>query len=506
MIKDLLSEHKYEFLIFIIILFSRLIVADFSDSFHSMDCVNYILAVEDYNIDAERPHLPGYIIYVAFFKFLDLFLTNGNIIFIVFQGIFQAISGILLFTILKSKISNKENLIYMLFIFSLPTIYFFGIVSEIYSIDLLIISIYLYLFHKNKIYYILPFIAFIAGIRQSSGGLLIPSALFLIYIEIKSNEVSFNKILLSAFISIAIILAWFIPLTQSMGGFENYFLALEKQKELLVSYKLTNNIISFLTYSFFYLIPISIIIISSKYRKIKLDKSNIFYLLIIIPQLILFIFYHYNKGYALLLIPALIIFLSRNFKIRNNLLVVISTVQLIFFYLYPGKIPSFNTQIIDNYRNISKYETWYERFNYWWLPTVNANQKTVELHNEFEKHSNKIDNILNGKKLIVDNSVIIRARNFAYIAPNIKICERTYYNKSSYEKYYKHINFSVENDLVKNFSDFYILVEKEYYDLYLKEFSNIMYETKFNYIISIDEINKFQYLNLNEEHFIGKTI
>jgi len=501
MIKKLLNDYKVEFIIFTLILLSRILLADYSNSFHSMDCVNYILAVDDYNIYQERPHLPGYIIYVAFFKFLNIFFTNGNTLFIVFQGIFQAISGVILYKVLK--FININSKLILLFVFSLPTIYFFGIVSEIYSIDLLIISFYLYLYHKKYILYLLPYVFFIAGIRQSSGGILLLSTIFLFIYELKYKNITLKNISISFAFSILLFLLWFIPLIISMGGLENYLLELDKQKDLLVSYKLYNNIISFFTYSFFYLTPISILLIFSKKNKLNIDfKTKVFYLLIIVPQLILFIFYHYNKGYALLLIPAMIIFLSFYYSFNYKAITILSLIQLTFFYFYPGEIPSFNTQILNNYRNISVYETWYERFKYWWLPTIDGNLKTVELHKDFEENYLKIKNIVKDNKLLIDNSVIIRARNFAFIAPDLKICEKTYNSMSSYEQYHKHINLTVENDLVENFKDFYILVEKEYFNIYLSKFSKILLETNTNYLIKIPEQNKLIYLIQNKSHFI----
>ncbi len=504
MFKNILSNNKSEILIFFLILLSRVLIANYSDSFHSMDCVNYILAVEDYNIPAERPHLPGYIIYVVFFKFLTLFLPNGNPLFIVFQGIFQAISAVIIFKIIKNYFENINPFYFIIFLFSIPTVYFFGIVSEIYSIDILIISVYLLLFHKKKVLWLLPYIGFIAGIRQSSGGMLLPSVLVYIFFCFKEKELTISQFIKSGILSIFIILAWFIPLIQTMGGLTQYLIALEKQKELIVSYKLYNNIISFLTYSFFYLFPLFFVIILSKFReKFRINQQIIFYLSIIIPQLILFIFYHYNKGYALLLLPPLLLVIFNNLKINKKVIISISIIQLLFFYFYPGKIPSFNTQLLDKYRNISKYETWYQRFQYWWLPSLDANLKTVELHNEFEKNKNKIFKILNGKKLLIDYSVIIRARNLAYIAPEMKICEILYPYESSYEQYYQKVNFSVHTDLVENFENFYILVEKEYYSLYLKDVSTILYETKFNYLIQIDSKYKIKYIKQCRQHFIG---
>ena len=85
----------------------------------------------------------------------------------------------------------------------------------------------------------------------------------------------------------------------------------------------------------------------------------------------------------------------------------------------------------------------------------------------------------------------------------MKICEILYPYESSYEQYYQKVNFSVHTDLVENFENFYILVEKEYYSLYLKDISTILYETKFNYLIQIDSKYKIKYIKQCRQHFIG---
>lgn len=505
MLKKLIFNNKIEILIFLFIWLSRLIVADYSNSFHSVDVGNYILAVFDYDISADRPHMPGYFLYVYFFKFLNLFFENGNALFVVGQSFFQAVSSIFIYKIIKDKFELKYNIAILVLIYSIPMIYLYGIMSEIYSVDILTISVFLYLIHKDKISFMLPILGVIFGIRQSSGIFLLPAIIYFYFYEFKFNNYKFKDLLLSIGIFTIICLMWFIPLTLSTGGIFNYFKLLSIQNNYVVGVKFINNLISFITYSIFYFIPILILFIFSKrISKLDINKINISYLLIIIPQLLFYSLYHYNKGYALLLIPAIILFIVFNFNVKRKLLIIISCLNLLVFFLLPGNIPSYNTQIKREFRNIDVKQVWFERFQYWWMPSLGSHNVSVVLHNDIENNSEKIYKLVQDNPLILNNTLVVRGRNLSYILQKAVIIERTYETFESYDRHYNLKSFTKHEDISKLIINSFVLVDKEYFKKYLTNISTIKLETEYYYIIKVNEMFLSDFLNLDYSHFSYK--
>lgn len=503
MLKKILSENKIEIIIFIFMWFSRLIVADYGNSFHSVDVGNYILAVFEYDISVDRPHMPGYFLYVYFFKFLNLFFENGNALFVVGQSFFQALSSVFLYKIIKDKFTLKENLLIIAFIFSIPMIYLFGIMSEIYSVELLIISVFLYLIHKEKINYLLPFLAIVFGFRQSSGIFLIPATAYLFYYSFRFKNYKIKDLIISFGISIIIFFAWFLPMVNTTGGFNGYMKLLDLQNSYVKKLEMINNVISFLTYSFFYIIPITFLyLFAKKTGKINLDKINIIYLLIILPQFLFYLFYHYNKGYALLYIPALILYILFNYKVKDKVLILITTFNLLFFYFYPAEVPSFNTQVKREFRDIGLVEVWFERFNYWWLPTLSSHNVSAKLHNDIDYNQDKIYNLINNKPLLVDNSLVARGRNVSWILQDAVIIERTYKNFDSYDRHFKLEQFQRLNNLSDIIENSYVIIDKEYCDKYFLDIVDIYLELNYYYIIKSKKSMGVEYLNRNELHFV----
>jgi hypothetical protein len=503
MIKKILQGNNIEFFIFFIILLSRLVVADYGNSFHSVDVGNYILAVFEYDISTDRPHLPGYFLYIYLFKFLNIFLENNNALFVVGQSFFQAISSVFIYKVIKDKFEIRDTLLIILFIFSIPTLYLYGVVSEIYSIDLLIISIFLFLIEREKINYLLPFLAIVFGFRQSSGIFLIPSILYLFHYNFRFRDYKLNKLILSFLVFIVLLLIWFLPMIKIIGGFETYFELLRLQNSYVSQINIKNNIVSFLSYSVFYFIPLILLpIFLEKLGKFKLDYKNNLYLLLILPQFFFYFFYHYNKGYALLYIPVIVLFIAQNFKIKSKVVLIISILNLLFFFFYPAKFPTYNTQIKKEYRDIGLFDVWLERFNYWWQPTLSSHKITAEFHNDIDDNKEKIYQVIGNKPLLVDNSLVTRGRNVNWILQNAIVLERTYKDFDSYESHYKLEALKKLNNLSEIIDETYILIDKEYWQKYYSGISDIQLELQYYYIVKMHKDKGIEYLKINEKHTI----
>ena len=491
-----------ELSIFVVILLSRLIVSNFGDWFHSLDSVNYLLAIDDFNIIEQRPHLPGYILYIYFLKLVTFVFAKSNATLIIFQAIFQGVSGVLIYKVIRKRFEQNYSLLLIAFLYSIPMVYFYGIMSEIYSLDIFLISLFIFLIDRNKIYYLLPTIAIILGARQSSGILLIPAFLGVLYYNYKSINIKY--LVLSIFTSLIIIVLWIIPLFESADGLKNYKDMMDFHSGILSTFTFRYRIFNFLSYSLFFLIPFVLIFIKAKINIEKAKKSDIIILfLLVLPQFITYMFYHYNKGYALFMIPAIFLLMLYKFRFNKKIISILIVINLTFFYFFPAKTPTYNIQMTGETRGIDLVDLWIQKLNYNWLPTLSSNQITIDLHQDIVKNKAKILNVVKGNSILIDNSNIISARNIAYLIPETEIITRSFRDYYTYESFNHYFEYSNNEDIVPKIKSGYVLVEKEYFKQYLSDIFIIKFELDYYYLIKVNEEFIDEYLKINKIHFVG---
>ncbi|HYF03567.1 MAG TPA: hypothetical protein VEC36_09355, partial [Patescibacteria group bacterium] len=134
----MLSIMKKPYFIALGLMFStallRLAVADFEFGNLTFDSGNFALAVRDYSVQHDRPHLPGYILYVVFLKVLSSITASPGIAASI---LFSSLSSSVFFWLFKKWFSSGCALIITLFILVNPMAWFSGATAEIYSFELL---------------------------------------------------------------------------------------------------------------------------------------------------------------------------------------------------------------------------------------------------------------------------------------------------------------------------------------------------------------------------------
>lgn len=380
-------------------------------------------------------------------------------------------------------------------------VFFYSLVPEIYSIDLLLISIYMYLCLKNKIYLILPFIAIVMGIRQSSGFLLIPSLLYIYYSHFKNNKIELKKLILSILAFILISFSWIIPTVNNVGGLELYLKYNSFLSEIIMSFSIKIRIIKFISFNLPFIVSIFILLIFSKVKKDIKNNLNIFLILIIIPQILIFAFYHYNKGYFLFAIPPIIILINRLLKLNYKVFLTVIILNISYFFLYPTEKVSYQIQMSSQNREMSNFEYWQSNYNYYWNSSFSLIQLNVNLHNDINENKSEIKKILEYKNLIINRSSLIRYHNISLFFPENNVIERTYFTEYSYEKRKNYIEYEEANDIRNLIGNSLILIDKDYYKKYQKDNSKILYETQYYFLIEVLDNKKIDFLNKDTKNF-----
>jgi hypothetical protein len=257
-----------------------------------------------------------------------------------------------------------------------PIVWYYGCVAEMYTFDLFCGAFLVYVgISAKKVRWMPISLALIIGVRPSSGVLLLPLYLFLIYHHLKKNNISSRTIVIYHILALLITMAWLIPMIQTAGGIKSY-LDLYRTHDPVEPIGFLQNIFRMSSYMAF---TLPLIIFSTgaflweklhvKSQQIqgstasaKFNKRIILWWLV--PPMLFFTFVHYSKGYILLCITSLfilIIFLIKNLMIRERVVIITVAFQIIVFLFVPYGSHPVETYFSKEQRTSNIFRLWVER-------------------------------------------------------------------------------------------------------------------------------------------------
>lgn len=196
--------------------------------YHS-DSVRFALAMEHFDVTQMRPHAPGYFLYVALAKFIDIFINDPRVS-LVSLSIAASTFAILFLYFLAGKMFGRSNgIIAALLLLSSPLFWFNGEMPFTYALEGLFSVIFAYccyniIIGERKWLLISAIVLGLAtGARQNIIIMFLPLWLYTI------RKCSNKNILISFIVFGVTCLTWFIPTILLSGGVKKYFIALNAQ-------------------------------------------------------------------------------------------------------------------------------------------------------------------------------------------------------------------------------------------------------------------------------------
>ena len=193
------------------------------------DSARFALAMLEYDVAQMRPHAPGYILYVAFAKFIDTFLLNAPISLVAVSIISSALTISLLYILARSMYGRSTAIIASCLLLSSPLFWFNGEMALTYSLEglcsvLFALTSYKTLRGDTKWLPISTLTFAVAiGVRQNMVIFLLPLWLYTL------TKASYKELFLSLLIFLLVCLAWFLPMVALSGGWQSYFNAVQAQ-------------------------------------------------------------------------------------------------------------------------------------------------------------------------------------------------------------------------------------------------------------------------------------
>ena len=300
---------------------------------YEWDSVNYALAFENYNIQQQQPHPPGYLLYVALGKAVNYIFNDPNTSMIFLSVVFSVLSVVLVYFMAKEIFSRKAGIISGLLLVFNPFIWFYGEIASIYIFEAFFSILIAYSSYKlfkgnEKFIYISAFVLGLSGgFRTDILEFMLPLWIFCIW----NAKVSYTKIAKGLLTFIISMLLWFLPAIILTGGFEKYIHVLKYTSEaatytsLIFGASIGQQILNTgvcIIWSLVGLTFIGILVtvffltyprrnLKSKVTAYLKNPLTLFFLLWIVPSFLFYLLIYIVKpGYLLTVLPAVMILLS----------------------------------------------------------------------------------------------------------------------------------------------------------------------------------------------------
>ena len=512
-IKSLLdSTIKKIFFLIVVTLISRIIFAE--KYFFDIDTVNVALGSISYSLQQTRPHLPGYFLHVKIISLLYYFFRDIHFSMMLLSIAYSVSGTLLIFILLKKWFVEQHAFMITLLIAFNPMVWFYGITPEVYSIDLFFSALVVLLGLKSKTIYTLPIlIALLSGLRQTSGMLIIPLYIFLWIKKFKNGEISIPKFIGFHFLGLLVGLSWFLFMSRTTGGIKEYF-ELYQTNSPMPSISFFQNIYQFSSYCFYVFVPIGFIILSMPLRKKSLnsflsreDKDLMLLLALwFIPSLLVFTFFHYNKGYFLIsIIPLYTVvgFLLKKNIIKKWICWVIIILQILFFIFIPYRESSIESLLSPEKRKQNLFETWKDRTFSSYLMASSKIKYQDEMiskisaiikENDFKTNSN----------ILLDPTISLFARGIQFQFPTETFITLDLHSHDCYFEYNR-LNMDSRKGLDKIPNGTKVVARLDFYNNYLRSIAANIVKRDNLVMIEINPQNHAKILYIYEKLFLREN-
>ncbi len=493
--KNIQLKYVIFILIFIITFLSRYLF--FENVFFDGDTVGVALGSISYSLRNTRPHLPGYYLHVKLISLLNPLFKDIHQTMLILSALYSSIGALLCFVLLKKWILVKTSLIITALVIYNPLVWFQGSTPEVYSFDLAFSSLFVLLALNSRTIYLTPvLLALGAGVRQTSGLLLLPLYMYLWYKKYKIEKLSGHKIILLHIAGLVIFLSWFILMVNSAGGFSEY-LNLYKTNSPLPNISFAQNIFQFSSYCFFIFIPFILILLFLKPKKNLLseltdsDKNVIFILLLwLVPSVLTFIFFTYHKGYFLISIIPLYAFIGLLLEkklLRYYGILSVLIMEIFFFMLMPFQELPIQSILKPEMRANSLLEIWTNRTFSSYLMAYSRLKHQDHLMDELsiivEKNNSKI--------IFLDPTIYLSARGMQIKYPDVTFITMDFNKPNSYHEY-KGLDISNRNGLDNILVNSLLITRRDFYNYYLKGITrNVNEDSDYMYILIDDNCKDY---------------
>ena len=292
---------------------------------YNWDAVQFALALREFDIAKHQPHPPGYLLYVALGRLLNMSLGDPNLAYVAIAMVFSAATTAVVYVLARALYDRTTAAAAATLLAVSPLFWFYGSVGLTYAGEAFgasLVAVFAYGALRGEprtLYACAVVLGLVGGIRQSVLVLLFPLCVACALVGVRSLK----KLGLAAVLMAAAVLSWFLPMVWLTGGLGAYLRASTQLYGSVVlptsvlggsldvtlaqaRYVLASVIVGLgpLTLAMFAL-PLYV-------RRVGWGRRDWFLVGWIVPPAVFYTLVHFGQaGYVLTFLPALVILLSR---------------------------------------------------------------------------------------------------------------------------------------------------------------------------------------------------
>jgi hypothetical protein len=318
------SPDRYLWPVLLFTLVSRL--PFFSKIPYGLDSVQFVLAMDHFDVRLHQPHPPGYFLFVMLGRLFRLVFQDSNMSLIALNIVASILTVWVIYLLGKNIFDPNIGLMAAILLSTSPTFWFQNEVALSYTLDCLFVCAVAYFCWMNLkgpstyCYLAAFFLGISGGIRQNTIAFLLPLWLFSIY------PANWKKRFLSSVVLGICISLWYFPMTWLSGGIKEYHQALQDHwinviwrgihwKWVLGNVQIVYRfiVLGLGPGLFLILFAGALPLIRRRWRILLLTPRILFIALWIIPALVFFVFIHshsFQTGFSLIYLPALVLLVA----------------------------------------------------------------------------------------------------------------------------------------------------------------------------------------------------
>ena len=292
---------------------------------YNWDAVQFALALREFDVAKHQPHPPGYLLYVALGRLLNIPLGDPNLAYVGLAMLFSAATTVTVYWLARVLYERATAASAAALLAVSPLFWFYGSVGLTYAGEAFgasLVAAFAYGALRGDarcLYWGAVALGLAGGIRPSVLVLLFPLCVGCAVVGIRGAR----RLALAAALMLGAVLLWFLPLVWLTGGFDAY---LRASTQLYGSVVLPTSVLGG---------SINVTLAQARYvlasvivglgplalaafalplyaRRVGWGRADWFLLAWIVPPAVFYTLVHFGQaGYVLTFLPGLVILLSR---------------------------------------------------------------------------------------------------------------------------------------------------------------------------------------------------
>lgn len=292
---------------------------------YNWDAVQFALALREFDVAKHQPHPPGYLLYVALGRLLNIPLGDPNLAYVALAMVFSAATTVAVYCLARALYDRVTAAAAAALLAVSPLFWFYGSVGLTYAGEAFgasLVAAFAYgalRGNPRALYGCAAALGLAGGIRPSVLVLLFPLCVGCAVVGIRS----LRRLMLAAALMVVAVLSWFLPMVWLTGGLAAY---LRASTQLYGSVVLPTSVLGgsldvTLAQARYVLasvivglgpLTLAVFALPLYVRRAGWNREDWFLVAWIMPPAAFYTLVHFGQaGYVLTFLPALVILLSR---------------------------------------------------------------------------------------------------------------------------------------------------------------------------------------------------